>query len=52
MVDFTSSFSQPTDLQKKITNTLQSSKIISEKQNNLVIILFKFKTHIKCVIFN
>lgn len=38
MINFTSGFSQPTDLQKKITDLLQSSEIIKEKQNNLVII--------------
>lgn len=40
MVDFTKGFSQPTDLQKKITDILQSSEIIQQKQNNLVIFLF------------
>ncbi|VVC40826.1 Hypothetical protein CINCED_3A011225 [Cinara cedri] len=35
MVDITTGFSQPTDLQKKITHLLQSSEIIKEKQSNL-----------------
>lgn len=37
MVDFASGFSQPSDLQRKITDILQSSAIIKEKQSNLVI---------------
>lgn len=40
MVDFTKDFSQPTDLQKKITDLLGSSEIIQQKQNNLVMIYF------------
>lgn len=39
--DFTKGFGQPTDLQKKITNILQSSEIIQQKQKDIVIILFK-----------
>lgn len=41
MVDFTRGFSYQTDLQKKITNILQSSEIIQQKQKDLVIILFE-----------
>jgi len=39
MVDFTRGFSHPTNLQKKISDVLQSSKIIQQKQKDLVIIL-------------
>lgn len=35
-VDFTRGFSNPTDLQKKITNLLQSSEIVQQKQKDLV----------------
>lgn len=42
IVDLTRGFGQPTDLQKKITNILQSSEIVKQKQKDLVIILFKF----------
>lgn len=38
MVDLTMGVSQPTDLQKKITDLLQSSEVIQKKQNNLVMI--------------
>lgn len=38
MVDFTRGYSNPTDLQKQISNALQSSKIVKEKQNSLVMI--------------
>lgn len=36
-VDFTNGFSKPTDLQKRITDLLQSSEIIQQKQKDLVI---------------
>lgn len=39
MVDFTKGFSHPTDLQKKISNLLQSSEIVQQKQKDLVTIL-------------
>lgn len=39
MVDFTKGFSHSTDLQKKISDLLQSSEIVQQKQNNLVTIL-------------
>lgn len=42
MVDFTRGFSQPTDLQKKISDILKSSEVIQQKQKNLVIISFNF----------
>lgn len=38
MVDFTKGFSNPSNLQKKITDLLQSSDIIQNKQKDLVII--------------
>lgn len=38
MVDFTKSFSQPSNLQKNITALLQSSEIVQQKQKDLVII--------------
>jgi len=41
MVDFTRGFSHPTDLQKKISDVLQSSEIVQQKQKDLVIISFK-----------
>lgn len=41
MVDFTRGFSHPTSLQKKISDVLQSSKIVQQKQKDLVIISIK-----------
>ncbi|CAI6360411.1 unnamed protein product [Macrosiphum euphorbiae] len=35
MVDFTRGFNHPTDLQKKISTVLQSSKIVQQKQKDL-----------------
>lgn len=43
MTDFTKDFSQPTDLQKNISSILQSSEIIQQKQNDLVIIFSDFE---------
>lgn len=44
MVDFSRGFScKPTELQKKITNLLQSSEVIQQKQKDLVMINLKFK---------
>lgn len=48
MVDFTKGFSHSTDLQKKISNLLQSSEIIQQKQKDLVTMftLFSYFVHI------
>jgi len=36
MINFTNGFSQPSDLQKKITDMLQSSDVVKQKQTHLV----------------
>jgi len=38
MFDFTRGISRPTDLQKKITDLLQSSEFVQQKQKDLVMI--------------
>lgn len=52
MVDFTKGFSHSTDLQKKISDLLQSSEIVQQKQKDLVITLTLFSFFIPISYFH